>query len=60
MIFINYLNKLYKVYEIYNFMWKTLLTKFAEKVVYGLGFGLGMGISFKIISINKFKDNPDQ
>ena len=30
-------------------MWKTIIGKFGEKVVYG--FGLGMGLSFKILSV---------
>ncbi len=28
-----------------------LLKKFGEKLIYGLGFGLGMGISFKILKV---------
>ena len=32
---------------------KQYFIKFGEKMLYGLGFGIGMGLSFKLIPINK-------
>jgi hypothetical protein len=38
-------------------MFKTILTKTAERMMYGFGFGVGMGFSFKLIPINKMERN---
>ena len=40
-------------------MFKTILIKSTERIFYGLGFGIGMGIAFKLIPIerNNIKKN---
>ena len=41
-------------------MFKTILIKSVERTFYGLGFGIGMGVAFKLIPIernNKEKDS---
>ena len=34
-------------------MFKTILIKTGEKIMYGFGFGIGMGTAFKVISIDR-------
>jgi len=38
-------------------MFKNILIKTSERIFYGFGFGIGMGTAFKLVPINRTKNN---